>query len=109
VTELERPKPFGFRPVEPIGTRTAYAHVNRGDKPHYWGPVEFPDFPPSPEGDALRELRMRLRVTLREAAQYLGLSAVDVSALERGAATAAWPEVFQAIADAVRNAHGEKS
>lgn len=79
-----------YEPIAPIGTETVYCHQNRGDEPHVWGPLELPTYPPSPEGEALRDLRVELGLGLREAARVLGLSALELANLERGRARCEW-------------------
>lgn len=48
------------------------------------GPLTLPDYPPSPEAAALRQARVDAGISLREMARRLGISAVDLSAVERG-------------------------
>jgi len=89
-------------PVASIGTEKALAHVNRGSRHHGWGMIDTPRWPDSPEGRALRVLRLVCDLGLREAAKVLGLSPSDLSALERGSATLSpedWNRVFVALAD----------
>jgi hypothetical protein len=77
-------------PVEPIGKATVFAHQNRGDMPHVWGDVEINKYPAwaCVAGERLRRTRVvDLRMGLREASQRLGLSAVDLCSVERGAMT----------------------
>lgn len=78
---------FTVTAVEPIGKRTTFAHVNRGDQPHYFGFIEIDAYPPHPRGTALRDLRVAAGVGLREASKRLGLSAVDLSGVEMGSKT----------------------
>jgi hypothetical protein len=86
------------RKVEPCGTRTVYGHVNRGDQPHTWGPIEVPAYPPSPNGDRLRARRVELGLGLRDAATRLGLAPVELSGLERGSYTTDdWDAAFAAL------------
>lgn len=59
-------------PVQPIGRRTAPAFVCPGGLRM----VERDEFPPTPNGEALRELRLAVDLTLRAAAKLLELSAV---------------------------------
>lgn len=65
---------------KPIGTRTAYLVCG------VHGPIEVPEYPPSPQGRAFRNARVAADMTLREMAKRLGLSAVHLSDVERGAA-----------------------
>ncbi len=76
-------------PVAPIGTRTTLAFVNRGEGRGGLEEVTLDVYPEASvaRGRAFREYRVRIGRSLREAAQLLGLHAVDVSSLERGAAT----------------------
>ncbi len=89
-------------PVASNGSTVAFAHVNRGDHPHLWGNQTLPAYPDSPEGRALRVLRLRCDLGLRDAAKVLELTPTDLSSLERGSATldaASWCRVFVALAD----------
>lgn len=96
------------RKVEPIGTRTAYGHINRGDKPHEWGEIQLPAYPDSENGRKLRARRIEIGLGLRDAAKLLGLSPVEASGLERGAYdTDDWPAVFDALADRAHAGAGE--
>lgn len=61
--------------------------------------VAVPVYPPSPMGRKLRDLRLALGLNLRAAAARLGISASDLSALERGSATCAWAEAERMLAD----------
>lgn len=79
-----------YEPIAPIGTETVYCHQNTGDEPHLWGALELPTYPPSPEGEALQELRMQLGLGVRDAAHALGLSVVEYCNLERGRARCDW-------------------
>ena len=95
-------------PVAPIGTERSMAFVNPG------GPreVELDVYPPSPRGDALRNLRVGCDLGLRECARALGLSPVDVSALENGRATLSaddWCELFVAVGAAWREKNPPRS
>lgn len=98
-------------PVAPIGTHRSAAFVCG---PHTSGlrEIEEPTYPPSPRGDALRELRARegAHVTIREAARLLGISAVDVSALELGRATLSdedWDEAERRIRESKASRGGQ--
>lgn len=84
---------IGYRPVEPVGKRTAFGHQNMGDRPHVWGEIELDAYPESKEGRALRDFRTARQIGLREASAKLGISAVHLSNLERGAATCDWETV----------------
>lgn len=77
-------------PVTPTGSRAAAALVMRS------GPrgrvcsqevVALDTYPPSPEGEELRRVRVHeADLTLREAARCLGITPSELSALERGSA-----------------------
>lgn len=88
---------LNYRAVQPIGKRKAFGHVHYADKPHEWGEIEIDDYPPSPEGEKLRGLRLRLGMGLREAAHALGLTAVQLSNVERGGAVVDWAEAANAL------------
>ncbi len=98
------------RPVPSLGKRETHAFVDWHDKTTGemrgdFRPVSVDVYPTSPCGEALRHLRVLAGLGLRETAAMLGLSAVDLSALERGSATltdAEWVDVFQAIRDRAR-------
>lgn len=64
---------------QPVGKRTATAFGVHG-------PIELPEYPPSPQGRAFRDARVAAGLTIREMAKRIGLSAVHVSDVERGAA-----------------------
>jgi hypothetical protein len=84
-------------PVAPIDTRVATVLANPGGLRQ----VNEPVYPDHPSGDALRTLRHRCDLALREAAKVLGLPPAEVSSLERGSATLApeaWCQVFVALA-----------
>jgi hypothetical protein len=81
---------IGYQPVAPIGKRKVFGHQNMGDKPHVWGEFEIDDFPSSPEGRALRDFCIARDIGLRKASALLGISAVHLSNLHRGAATCNW-------------------
>jgi len=76
-------------PVEPIGERDTqgFAHYSDGCR---WVNVRVPVFPPSPDGDALRDVR-RL-IGLGEAARHVNLTPEQMSGLERGRYTLTNPE-----------------
>lgn len=81
---------IGYQPVAPIGKRKVWGHQNMGDQPHVWGEIEIDDYPESAEGRALSDFRRTRRIGLREASAKLGVSAVHLSNLERGAAVCNW-------------------
>lgn len=78
----------GYRLVPPCGMKSSIGHANTGpdSSRHAWGEIQIPDYPPSPRGRALKNLRTRLGLTLREASRRLGLRVVEYSRLEYGAA-----------------------
>ena len=84
-------------PVAPIDKRVATVLANPGGLRQ----VNEPVYPDHPCGDALRTLRLRCDLGLREAAKVRDLPPPDVSSLERGSATLPpeqWCEVFVALA-----------
>ncbi len=84
-------------PVDAIGRETARGFGRRSDgTPIYEWEIDI--FPPSPNGKKLRDLRKELDIGLREAAKALGISATELSSLERGGATCGeWEELFQVL------------
>lgn len=89
---------IGYQPVAPIGKRTVYGHQNMGDQPHVWGEFEIDDYPENCEGRALRDFCTERDIGLREAARRLGISAVHMSNIHRGAATCDWELVRSLLA-----------
>lgn len=85
--------PFKPAPVVPIGIRQTLAFVDYTPEARARGmrnglqPIGVPEYPPHPRGRALRDLRVDLGLGLRQATAMLGLTAVELSALERGAST----------------------
>lgn len=86
-------------PVQPIGSHRSMAFVTRTTGCGL-AEVEAQEFPSENVhwGQALRDFRLTLDLSLREAANVLGLSAVDMSSLERGRATLAEPDKDEAMA-----------
>lgn len=83
-------------PVAPTSTRPVTVLFHGGT--HKATESVYPDHPC---GDALRTLRLRCDLGLREAAKVIDLPPQEVSALERGSATLApeaWCQVFCALA-----------
>lgn len=82
---MKRSERWGLVHVEPVGRQKTFAFVNPGG----FEEVEMPVYPEATcaDGDRLRTVRVALRIGLREASQRLGLSAVELSAVERGAMT----------------------
>lgn len=74
--------------VESIGTRTFNAfwsgHDDAGKPVGGFGPVTQPAYPPSPRGERLAAERKRGMVGLMRAAAALGLTAENLSGVERG-------------------------
>lgn len=76
--------------VTPIHHRRSMAFVSRRDDGAPDGlrcgiePIDQPVYPPSPEGEKLRKERQRAGLGLGEGARALGLSAMEMSQLERG-------------------------
>lgn len=82
----------GYRLIPSNGTKEVLASTGeRG------GWKEIPSYPPSPRGLRLRDVRLDLRMGLREAAQRLGLTAVEYGRLEYGAAECDWNEAELAL------------
>jgi len=85
---------FEIEQVKPIGERESPAFVDgvteSGEDFGEFRLMKFPVYPPAPRGATLRAFRVggpgAAYVSIFEAAKLLGLKAVDVSALERGAA-----------------------
>lgn len=78
----------GYRLVHPCGMKSSVGHANTGpdSSRHHWAEIQIPDYPPSPRGRALKNLRTRLGLSLREAARRFDLRVVEYSRLEYGAA-----------------------
>lgn len=75
---------FAVEAVAAIGKRTGPAFVSRRDGSCSYEDVTTPVYPESPRGELFRAHRVALGVSLRQAADALGLSAVEVSGLEHG-------------------------
>ena len=69
-----------MRYQRPTGVRTVR------DVCGVYGPIEIPAYPPSPQGQALRNARVAAGLSLRELARRMGLRAQRLSDIERGAA-----------------------
>lgn len=69
--------------VLPIGRRSSVAFVHRTGGCAL-EPVELNVYPDSPEGKASRRQRVELGLTIRDVAKAFGVSAVEVSGVERG-------------------------
>lgn len=73
--------------VEPIGTRKTFAHVHHADQDkHGFQWIDWPVYPREHQeaGQELRERRVDLDLSLREAADRLGIKPVELSGIERG-------------------------
>jgi hypothetical protein len=82
---MKRSERWGLVHVEPVGRQKTFAFVNPGG----FEEVEMAVYPEATReaGGRLRTARVGLHMGLREASQRLGLSAVELSAVERGAMT----------------------
>lgn len=82
--------------VNPIGEHNGTAFIGG-----HLREVPLPTYPPSPDGKRLRNRRVALGLSLREAAIALGVRAVELSELERGAARLStaeeWNEAIRAL------------
>jgi hypothetical protein len=79
-------RPWDLRDVEPIGTQRTWAFVNPGGLE----PIDMEVYPEEhvEAGASLRRARVWVaRIGLRQAADRLGLTVVELSAVERGAMT----------------------
>jgi len=80
--------------VEPIGMRRTQAFVNRGHADdgtpigHSFEEIDMPMYPDDARlaGRELREIRVALGLSLRDAARAIGISVAQVSDIERGRA-----------------------
>lgn len=77
---------FQIKAAESLGKRTSMAFVSRAGGRGGLQPVTMDEYPPSPEGERLREVRTKgLRhVTLGKAARLLGMTVSQYSGLEHG-------------------------
>jgi hypothetical protein len=82
---MKRSERWGLVHVEPVGRQKTFAFVNPGGLEE----IEMLVYPEATResGDRLRAARVALGMGLRAASQRLGLSAVELSAVERGAMT----------------------
>lgn len=69
--------------IAPIGTSETPGFAC-GPKGGGFRMLQMPTYPPNPQGQMLRDLRVALHLSLREAAKALEITAVDLSAVERG-------------------------
>lgn len=84
--------------VEPIGNQRSAAFVSYEDGRCGFDTHALPVYPPSPNGDLLRNARIVNEWSLRAFAARAGLRVVQLSELERGAATLTGPEWKRLIA-----------
>lgn len=81
---MDAPK-LHFREVKPIGTHTGMGFVEYSDPRRCsLEPITSPTYPDSPTGQLMRDLRVTLGVSLRDASKALGLAAAELSGLEMG-------------------------
>lgn len=99
------PKRLQISPVAPIGHSVKRFLVSYANGHGVFEERDTDDFPPSPEGTALKEERRQLGLSLGEAARALGISVSALSDLEHGEATCDWA---QASATLVRTARLRK-
>jgi hypothetical protein len=96
--------PHAVTPVAPTGTETVNAFWDgvdaQGNDVGGFGPVERPVYPESPLGEALRKERVRRSLGLGEFARAVGLTPVQLSALEHGKAKTT-PEGWAALGRAL--------
>jgi hypothetical protein len=89
-------------PVPPTCLRETHGFVTRGDGCGTER-VTIPEYPPSPGGEALRTLRVKLGLSLRDAARALGVTAVEMSGVERGSyRPESWAGAAALLQDAAR-------
>ena len=74
---------FKLLPVESTGVRKSRGFVRREGGCSVED-IETPAYPESPDGELLRECRVRCRLALGQAARILGISAAEMSGLEWG-------------------------
>lgn len=77
---------WNLRRVDPIGKAKVFGHaITAGHCA--WGEFEIDDYPEDArrEGDRFREARVALRLGLRAASGRLGITVVELCAVERGA------------------------
>lgn len=80
--------PLELLPVEPNGESTGFGCKHREDGDGMESELlSMPTYPDNPNAKALRAIRNAMALSLRRAADLLGLSVVDFSSLERGAKT----------------------
>lgn len=88
-----------YETVEPVGTHRGTVHRNYGtrDPRNGWYTHDMPVYPTDQreEGGRIRERRHALGLTLGAAGRAAGLTAAQVSALERGAAKCDTAELYR--------------
>lgn len=87
-----------LKSVEPNGKETIRVFGQYADGSPFYE-IEVNTYPKSPEGEALRELRLKLKVGLRIAARELGLTPSELSGLENGMLTCDWSKHWDTMAD----------
>lgn len=80
---MELPK-IHMRKVAPTGTQTSGCFVSRTDGTGGFEVRDFPVYPPNATCDLIRDLRVIMHISLRQAATALGIGVVEISGLERG-------------------------
>lgn len=88
--------------VAPIGTTEATALVCSRPGRSQMMTHELPVYPASPEGQELRRIRIELGISIRQAAELLGISAVMLGQLERGASRYKYQSDWSAARVALR-------
>lgn len=97
--------PFHPHPIVPTGTRPGGPGFVCGPSPNAGFRAVMPDvevYPPAPNGEALRRLRIDERppLSIRAAAKIVGLTGREISDLEQGRAGLEeneWARLFEAI------------
>lgn len=74
-----------LRAVTPIGQKQGYGFAC-GPNGGGLALLTTDEYPPHPTGQLVRDLRVTLGIALRDASKALGLTAVELSSLERGSA-----------------------
>ena len=81
---------FAVLPVNPVGTRPGGSGFICRAGGQGGAVAQMPNakvYPPSPRGEALRALRLKIQMNQRDASKKLGIAGVDLGRLERGEAT----------------------
>jgi hypothetical protein len=86
MTALSEQKVFPIA-VPPLRTERRGAFVTRTNGNCGFELMDFDVHPQSPRGRAFRDMREQCRLSMRDAAKALGITAVQVSGLERGSFT----------------------